>query len=109
MFFHPLYFLVVGPGVLLALWATFKVKSAFARGREIPVRSGMTGAEAASRILAASGLHHVRIEPTHAHLGDHYDPKAKVLDILQQPRAKGAAQPRGIRWSLGGGGRRGRS
>jgi Zn-dependent membrane protease YugP len=81
MFFDPLYFIVVGPGVLLALWATFKVKSAFARGREIPVRSGMTGAEAASRILAASGLYNVRIEPTHAHLGDHYDPKAKVLRL----------------------------
>ncbi|UCF35116.1 MAG: zinc metallopeptidase [Phycisphaerales bacterium] len=81
MIFDPMYFLIVGPGILLAAWATFKVKSAFARGSRIALRSGVSGAEAAAHILQSNGLHNVRIEPTRAHLGDHYDPRSKVLRL----------------------------
>jgi Zn-dependent membrane protease YugP len=81
MIFDPMYLLIVGPGMLLAAWATFKVKSAFARGSRIALRSGVSGAEAAAHILQSNGLNNVRIEPTRAHLGDHYDPRSKVLRL----------------------------
>ncbi|HEX21245.1 MAG TPA: peptidase, partial [Actinobacteria bacterium] len=29
MFFDPLYFIIVGPAILLTLWAQYKVKSAY--------------------------------------------------------------------------------
>lgn len=81
LFFDPMYFLILAPGLLLGIWAQWKVKSAFAKASKVPARSGMTGAEAAQRILAAQGLDHVDIEPTRSFLGDHYDPRHKVLRL----------------------------
>ncbi len=81
MFFDPLYFMIAGPPMLLAMWATFKVKTAFHKAKKIRVSSGMSGAEAAAHILERSGLYHVAIEPTNGFLGDHYDPRKKVLRL----------------------------
>ncbi len=79
-YFDPLYFILLAPAMLLALWAQFRVKSAFARASEIPTR-GMSGAEAAARILRSYGLQRVTIEPAQGFLSDHYDPKEKVLRL----------------------------
>lgn len=81
--FHwdPMYFLFVGPAMLLAIWAQIRVKSAYARASQIPARSGVTGAETAQRILNAYGINNVAIEPVHSFLGDHYDPRHKVLRL----------------------------
>lgn len=81
MFFDPMYFLIILPGVLLALFASMKVKSTFARASQIPSRTGYTGADIAQAILDAEGIHNVGIEPTEGHLSDHYDPRAKVLRL----------------------------
>ncbi|MCP4592635.1 MAG: zinc metallopeptidase, partial [bacterium] len=61
--------------------AQAKVKSAFAAAARVPVSSGLTGAQAAERILQAQGLEHVGIEPARGMLGDHYDPRHKVLRL----------------------------
>lgn len=81
MILDPLYFIILGPPMLLALWATYKVKSSFNKASKIRVSSGMSGAEAAARILQQSGLYHVGVEPTNGFLGDHYDPRSKVLRL----------------------------
>ncbi len=39
MFFDPLYFLFLAPGILLALWAQFRVKSAYHEASQIPARA----------------------------------------------------------------------
>ena len=80
-FFDPRYFLYVGPAILLALWAEVKVKSAYAAASRIPARSGLSGAETAQRILNFHGISNVAIEPVQSFLGDHYDPKKKVLRL----------------------------
>lgn len=81
LIFDPLYFLILAPGMLLAIWAQMKVKSAFSKAKRLPVSSRLTGAEAAARILAASGLDQVGIEETEGLLGDHYDPRTKTLRL----------------------------
>ena len=81
LLFDPAYFLILAPGLLLAAWAQMKVKSAFAKASRVAARSGMTGAEAAHRILDANGLHNVGVEPVRGFLGDHYDPRHKVLRL----------------------------
>lgn len=81
MIFDPLYFLIVGPAILLALWAQFKVKSSYAHAGKYKARSGLSGAQTAQRILNAYGITNVAIEPVHTFLGDHYDPKHKVLRL----------------------------
>lgn len=80
-FFDPKYFLYVGPAILLALWAQVKVKSAYTQASKIPARSGLSGAETAQRILNVHGINNVAIEPANSFLGDHYDPKHKVLRL----------------------------
>lgn len=81
MIFDPVYFLYVGPAILLAMWAQYRVKSAYAQAGQFAARSGLSGAETAQRILNAYGISNVGIEPVKTFLGDHYDPKHKMLRL----------------------------
>ena len=80
-YFDPMYFVYVGPAILLAMWAQMKVKSAYAEAGRFRARSGLSGAETAQRILNAFGIHDVSIEPVKSFLGDHYDPRHKTLRL----------------------------
>jgi uncharacterized protein len=55
MFFDPLYFLLLAPGFLLALWAQCRTQSAFREGKEVLSASSLTGAEAAAEVMQAAG------------------------------------------------------
>ena len=73
--------LIVLPAILLAFYAQIKVKSAYAAGDQVLTRRGMTGHEAARRILDANGLHYVRIEQIPGELTDHFDPRENVIRL----------------------------
>jgi Zn-dependent membrane protease YugP len=77
----PLYFLLVGPALLLSLAAQMRVRSAFRRFSRVATRRGMSGAEAAALILRSFGLSQVRIERGRGFLSDHYDPGARRLRL----------------------------
>ncbi len=79
--FDPTYWLYIAPAILLALWAQFKVKSAYSQTSRYAARSGLSGAEAAQRILNVHGIVDVAIEPVRSFLGDHYDPRHRVLRL----------------------------
>jgi Zn-dependent membrane protease YugP len=81
MFFDPLYFLFLAPGILLALWAQMRVHSAYQEASQIPARSGLSGAQAAAAMLGSAGIDDVRIEPVEGFLSDHYAPGDKVLRL----------------------------
>jgi len=81
MFFDPIYLLVAAPAMLLSLWASWQVKSTFNKYHQVGARSGVSGAQAASRLLAAKGINDVKIEETPGFLSDHYDPSAKALRL----------------------------
>jgi len=81
LYFDPMYLLFVAPAILLALWAQYRVKSTYAAATEEPSPHGMTGAEAARRILDSNGLQHVNIERVEGFLSDHYDPREEVLRL----------------------------
>ncbi len=81
MFFDPFYFLIVGPALLLSIIAQIKVQSTFARYSQVGTASGMSGAEAAKRILDSFGLGHVKVEQVGGFLSDHYDPRSRVLRL----------------------------
>ena len=76
----PTIFLVL-IGVLLSLWAQNRVNSTFARYSRVRSFSGMTGAEAARRLLNAQGIYDVTVQPVSGKLTDHYDPRSKVLRL----------------------------
>ena len=81
LIWDPVYYLFIAPGLLLALWASFKVKSTFAWASQIATRRGWTGRDVAQAILDAEGIDDVSIEPVQGFLGDHYDPRHKVLRL----------------------------
>jgi hypothetical protein len=69
------------PAFLVMLYAQSKVSSAYNKYSRIANAQGITGAEAARRLLWANGLEHVKIEGTKGKLTDHYDPRKKVLRL----------------------------
>ena len=76
-YFDPTYFLVL-IGAVLCIWAQARVSSTYNRYSRVLSRTGMTGAQAAQRILQLSGIYDVRIEHVGGKLTDHYDPVNKV-------------------------------
>lgn len=68
----------------LSLWAAARVKSVYAKYSKMPVRSGLTGAEAAGEILTRAGIHDVQIVEHDELLGDHYDPLKKRLVLSRE-------------------------
>ena len=81
MFFDPVYFLFVGPALLLAVYAQFKVKSTFNKYSQVGSTSGMTGAQAARTLLSFAGIDDVDVCEIGGFLSDHYDPSQKVLRL----------------------------
>lgn len=80
--FDPTYILVI-IGVVITLIASSKVKSTYARYERVRSVSGMTGAQAADKVLRAARINGVRIERVSGHLTDHYDPRTKVLRLSE--------------------------
>ena len=76
----PTYVLVL-IGIVLSLLASARVKSTFAKYERIRNSAGLTGRDAAERILRGAGIYDVRIERVSGSLTDHYDPRNKVLRL----------------------------
>ena len=82
-FFDPTYLCFMAPGLLLVLFASWYVNSAYRKWSRVPVRSGLTGAEAAQRLIMTGGLSGVQIQGIGGQLTDNYDPRDKVLRLSQ--------------------------
>ncbi|MBB6674314.1 zinc metallopeptidase [Cohnella nanjingensis] len=77
-----MYVLII-PTFLLSLWAQFRVRGTFNKWSEVRVESGLTGYEAARRMLDRNGLHDIPIEPVPGALSDHYDPVHRVVRLSE--------------------------
>ena len=86
MFYWDPTYIIILPGLLLALFAQMRVSSAFSRGQKIRSANGFTGEEAARRMLAAKGIFDVQIESVRGKLSDHYDPTTKTLRLSNEVR-----------------------
>ncbi len=78
-----LFIFVSLAGLVITLWAQAKVRGNYSRWSKVRARSGITGAEAARRILDRNGLHHVAVEPIRGKLTDHYDPRSRVVRLSE--------------------------
>ena len=76
-----LYFLIMIPPLIFMIWAQARVSSAYKKYSQITNMSGLTGSQAANRLLTYNGLSNVRVEGTKGQLTDHYDPRSKVLKL----------------------------
>jgi Zn-dependent membrane protease YugP len=80
-YIDPLYIILVMPAVIFSIIASAMVNSTFNKYSKVRSRRGITGAEAARRVLDANGLYHVKIERIHGNLTDHYDPRANAIRL----------------------------
>lgn len=81
MFFDPLYIILVLPAIVFAMWASSRVNSTFKKYSQLRTRSGLTGHDAARRVLDENGLQSVRIERVAGNLTDHYDPRSNIIRL----------------------------
>ena len=83
MMFDPMYFVFILPGLALSLWASFKTRSAFNKYSKVRAATGLTGAQAAQRLLQSAGISDVEIVRVHGKLSDHYNPVTKKLALSE--------------------------
>lgn len=82
--FDTTYLLLVLPCLVLSLWSSSRVNRIFNKyARQISMR-GITGAEAAKRILQHNGISNVKVERVSGKLTDHYDPSSNVIRLSDQ-------------------------
>ena len=77
------YLFVIIVTLVLGLGSQAWIKRTYAKWSQVPVSSGMTGAEAARRMLDNNGLHNVRIDMIKGELTDNFDPRSNVLHLSQ--------------------------
>jgi len=80
----------------LGLWAQNKVKRTFAKYSQVPVRNGMTGAQAAAAVVRSSGLQGVEIRAVEGRLTDHYDPRNRTLNLSPDVGAASSVAALGV-------------
>lgn len=81
LFYDYYYIVLVLPFIVLSMIASLKVNTTFNKYQRQLSSRGMTGREAAERILRTNGLSHIRVEQVGGKLTDHYDPRAEVIRL----------------------------
>lgn len=96
----PFYFdssmLILIPAILISLIAQMLVKSAYSKYSDVRTHNGSTGAEIARSMLDEAGLYDVPIEIIDSELGDHYDPRSRVLRLSPDVYHKATIASAGI-------------
>ncbi|MDL2253209.1 zinc metallopeptidase [Ruminococcaceae bacterium OttesenSCG-928-I18] len=81
--FNMYYFLFMIPGLIITMWAQWKMKSTFSKYEKVHTAQGLTGAQAARMILDRNGLQNVQVQQVGGKLTDHYDPRTNVVSLSQ--------------------------
>ncbi len=80
-FYYDLTYILVIIGAVLSLWASAGVRTTYSKYAKVTALNGITGVEAAERILHGAGIYDVRVERVSGHLTDHYDSSTKTLRL----------------------------
>ena len=78
-FFDPMYLIFMIPAFLLMAFASWYVRHAYTKWSQIRATSGLTGSQAAQRLISTGNLYGVQVQGTAGQLTDHYDPRNKTL------------------------------
>ncbi len=79
LFFDPTYFIFMIPAFIIMAMASAYVRSSYNKWSKIRATSGLTGAQAAQRLISTGNLYGVQVAGTQGQLSDHYDPRNKTL------------------------------
>ena len=83
MFFDPTYLMYMLPGLILTLIAQWWVNSTYRKWSKVRNQAGVSGAEAAQRLLSQVGMQDISLEGARGQLSDHYDPRSRTLRLSQ--------------------------
>ncbi len=81
MFYFDSTYILIIIAFALSMFASFGVQATFSRYKSVKSSRGMTGADAARKILDDNGLSNVRVEHISGNLNDHYDPRDNVIRL----------------------------
>lgn len=82
-FLDPTYILVL-PGLALALWAQYRVRSTYGKWARVPTGRGLAGKDVARAILDGNSLGQVAVQPVAGTLSDHYDPRKQTVSLSEE-------------------------
>lgn len=91
MYFDPTYFIFALPAMLFAMWAQFRVQSAFRKWSQVASARNLNGIDVARVLMQSEGLSHVQVEQIGGMLTDHYDPRGKVMRLSEGSRQPSVA------------------
>ena len=94
-YFDWTYLLVI-VGAVLSMIASARVQSTFNKYAKVRSMTGMTGAEAAERVLPYNGIYDVQIQRVSGNLTDHYNPSKKVLSLSDSTYASASVAAVGV-------------
>ncbi|MGB8981380.1 MAG: zinc metallopeptidase [Anaerolineales bacterium] len=83
MFFDPFYLIFMIPAFILMGITSWYVRHAYNKWSKIRATSGLTGHQAAQRLISTGSLYGVQVQGTAGQLSDHYDPRNKTLYLSQ--------------------------
>ncbi|HYF65602.1 MAG TPA: zinc metallopeptidase [Herpetosiphonaceae bacterium] len=81
--FDPLYFVFAIPGMLMAMWAQWRVKSTFAKYAQVRNMHGLSGVDVARRLMQDEQLQFLTVNQVPGELTDFYNPADKSINLSQ--------------------------
>lgn len=81
MFNHPLLFGLGILTIIASMFAQYRVKAAYEKYSQVRTHRGISGEEAARKILDSNGLRDVEIRQQTGLLSDHYDPRDNSITL----------------------------
>jgi len=78
-FFDPIYLIFMIPAFILMGITSWYVRSSYKKWSQVRAGSGLTGRQAAQRLISNGNLYGVQVQGTPGELSDHYDPRDKTL------------------------------
>ena len=82
-YFDPIYLCFMIPALALMGFASWYVRHSYNKWSQVRATSGLTGAQAAQRLISTGNLYGVQVQGTSGQLSDHYDPRNKTLFLSQ--------------------------
>lgn len=95
-FYWDWTYLLIIPGMILGLWAQYKVKHAYGEYSRISTRLGRSAANVVDDLLRRNGNHAVRIGRVNGQLTDHYNPANETLNLSEGVYASDSIAALGI-------------
>ncbi|MDR3053192.1 MAG: zinc metallopeptidase [Coriobacteriales bacterium] len=76
-----MYLILIAVTLILGIGGQAYIKHSFKKWNKVPITTGMTGAQAARKMLDDNGLIHVSVQQVGGDLSDHFDPRTNVVSL----------------------------